>query len=104
MKQENYTQSFVQWVRANEARLNADHITVRLPEKIIGNGTHADFSGEAGEATVEIWDYGFSELHFAGPEAEQVSVTHHEFQNMAEMYAALDGLVNRMSLKLAEVR
>ena len=104
MKQENYTQSFVQWVRANEARLNADHITVRLPEKIIGNGTHADFLGEAGEATVEIWDYGFSEFHFAALESGQVTVTHHEFQNMAEMYAALDGLVNRMSLKLAEVR
>ena len=104
MKQENFTQSLVQWVRANEKRLNADHITVRLPEKIIGNGTHADFFGETGEATVEIWDYGFSEFHFAGPEAEQVSVTHHEFRDTAEMYAALDGLVNRMSLKLAEVR
>ncbi len=97
MKQENFTQSFVKWVRANEARLNADHITVRLPEKIIGNGTHADFFAEAGEATVEIWDYGFSEFHFAAPEADQVSVTHHEFQDVAEMYAALDELVNRMS-------
>ena len=97
-------QSFVQWVRANEARLNADHITVRLPEKIIGNGTHADFFGAASEATVEIWDNGFSEFHLAALEADQVSVTHHEFQDAAEMYVALDGLVNRMSLKLAEVR
>jgi len=104
MKQENYTQSFVRWVRANEARLNADHITVRLPEKIVGNGTHADFFGEAGEATVEIWDYGFSEFHSASVESGQVSVTHYEFQDIAEMYAALDGLVNRMSLAFAGVR
>jgi len=104
MKQENFTQNFVQWVQTNEARLNADRITVRLPEKITGNGTYADFFAESGEATVEIWDYGFSEFHFAGPGAEQVSVTHHEFQDPAEMYAALDELVNRMSLAFAEVR
>ena len=97
MKQENFTQSFVQWIRANEARLKADHITVRLPEKITGNGVYADFFAESGEATVEIWDYGFSEFHFAGPEAEQVTVTHHEFQDTTEMYTALDELVNQMS-------
>jgi len=94
---ENFTQRFVEWVRANEARLNADHITVRLPEKIIGNGTHADSFAASGEVTVEIWDYGFSEFYFSEPEAEQVNVTHHEFQNTAEMYVVLDEMVHRMS-------
>ena len=105
--QKQYTQKFVQWVQANQARLNADGIKARLPEGSAGNETYAEFFAKTGEATVEIWDYGFSEfhvwLHHGSPQQEEVKTTHHEFQDFAQMYAALEQLVNRLSPVLASV-
>lgn len=103
MSQEGYIEAFHAWIRRNEPRLNASGITVQAPEKISPSGTHADFFSEAGEATVEIWDYGFSEFHVLDWKAAdadpdyQVAVTHHEFQSKGEMFAALNDLIHRMS-------
>ncbi len=98
---ENYTQLFVRWIEANRARLANDKITVFLPEGFARNGTYADFFAESGEATVEIWDYGFSEFHALDPHTEEIKTTHHEFQSASELYAALETLVSRMSPVLA---
>jgi hypothetical protein len=99
--QEHYTEKFALWVGANQARLNADGIKVRLPAEVAANGTYAEFFAEAGEAMVEIWDYGFSEfhvwLHHGNPQQEEVKMTHHEFQDFGEMYAALEQLVEQMT-------
>jgi len=97
---ENFTKTFVEWIQANQERLYAENITVQSPITIIGNGTYANFNNGVEEATVEIWDYGFSEFHVLDPQTEQVNVTHYEFQNKAELYVALDELVNQMSLVL----
>lgn len=103
MNQEGYIEAFHTWIRRNEPGLNACGITVQVPEKIVQSGTHADFFSQTGEATVEVWDYGFSEFHVvdwkaADTDADyQAEVTHHEFQNEGELFAALDSLVKRMS-------
>ncbi len=94
---ENFTDAFVWWVRHNQGRLEADGVIVDMPDEIIGNGTSASFFTGEGKETkeimVEIWDYGFSEFYIADPHSEQVKVTHYEFQETTEMYAALDQLV-----------
>lgn len=101
----DFIPSFVRWVRANESRLAADHIRITRPPQAVKEGTYAEFFAESGEATVELWDYGFSEfhvwLHHGNPQQEEVKTTHHEFQDFDEMYAALEQLVDRMSLVLA---
>ena len=101
----DFIPNFIQWVRANEARLADDKIRVNMPPQAAKEGTYAEFFAEGGEATVEIWDYGFSEfhvwLHCSKPQQEEVKTTHHEFQDFDEMYAALDQLVHRMSPVLA---
>ena len=102
---ENFILNFVEWVRANEVRLAANQIRVSMPPSFSKEGTYAKFFAETGEAMVEMWDYGFSEFHVwmhrGNPQQEEVKTTHHEFQDFAEMYAALDHLVSRMSLVLA---
>ncbi|MGI4787256.1 MAG: hypothetical protein ACRYFS_00250 [Janthinobacterium lividum] len=104
---EGFISSFIEWVRANEARLVADNITIRLPEKILAEGTYAEFFAASGEATVEMWDYGFSEfhvwMHHGNPKQEEVKTTHYEFQDFDEMYIALNLLINRLSPILALV-
>jgi hypothetical protein len=102
---EHFTAAFVRWVRQNQDRLEADGVTVDMPDKIIGNGTSASFFTGKGKETkeimVEIWDYGFSEFYVSDPHSEQVKVTHYEFQATTEMSAVLDQLVNKMSPVLA---
>lgn len=98
---ENFTQLFIRWIEANRARLASDKMTVHLPEGPAANGTYADFFAGSGEATVEIWDYGFGEFHVLDPYTEEIKTTHYEFQNASEMYAALETLVSRMSPMLA---
>jgi len=103
-KQENFILGFVEWVRANEARLAAEQIRVVLPSLIFIEGTFAEFFAESGEATVEMWEYGFSEFHVwlhRGNPQEEVKTTHYEFLDYDEMYAALEQLVGRMSPVLA---
>ncbi len=99
---ENFTDAFINWVRQNQNRLKADGITLEMPDEVAGNGTHASFFTKEGkekrEVMVEIWDYGFSEFYVTDPRSEQVQVTHYEFQETAELYAALDQLINRLSL------
>lgn len=98
----NFTDAFVKWVRQNRNRLEVEGVAVEMPDQIVGNGTYAYFSTGKGKETkevmVEIWDYGFSEFHVADPQAEQVTMTHHEFQEFDELYAALDQIVSRLSL------
>jgi len=100
-RQENFILRFVEWVRANEARLAANQIRVVLPSLIFIEGTFAEFFAESGEATVEMWEYGFSEfhvwLHRGNPQAGEVNTTHYEFQDFGEMYAALEQLVEQMT-------
>ncbi len=101
----NFTEAFVKWVRQNQSRLEIDGITLEMPDEVVGNGTYASFftggGKEANEVMVEIWDYGFSEFYISDPRSEQVNVTHHEFREIDELYAALDQLVSRMSPVLA---
>ena len=97
----DFISNFIRWVRANESRLAADKIRVNMPSQAAKEGTYAEFFSQEGEATVELWDYGFSEfhvwLHRSGSLQEEVKTTHHEFQDFDEMNAALDNLVNRMN-------
>lgn len=103
MNQESYIEAFHAWIRRNDVRLSASGITVQVPEKILLSGTHADFLSKFAEATVEVWDYGFSEFHVldlqpADREPDyQVKVTHYEFQNEGEMFRALTELIEWMS-------
>ena len=104
-RQENFILRFVEWVSANEARLAADRIRVALPSETTKEGTYAEFFAEGGEATVEIWDYGFSEFHVWLHQGDllsgEIKTTHHEFQDFSEMYAALEQLTNRLSPVMA---
>lgn len=103
MSQEGYIEAFRTWIRRNESRLNASGIAVQVSEKIIPSGTYAEFFSEIGEATVEVWDYGFNEFHIVDLRAAdlesdyQVTVTHHEFQSESELFGALDDLVRQLS-------
>lgn len=103
MNQEGYIAAFHAWIRRNDVRLSASGVTIQVPEKILLSGTHADFFSETGEATVEVWDYGFSEFHVldlrpADRDPDyQVNVTHHEFQSEGEMFRALNELIEWMS-------
>ena len=71
-------------------------------EGLSKNGVYAALKSDHFEAGVELWETGDSEFYFSDWEAVErdpavgVVVTHHEFKSPAELYAALDELVNRM--------
>ena len=102
---ENFLLNFIEWVRTNEVRLAANQLRVSMPSSFSKKETFAEFFAETGEAMVEMWDYGFSEFHVwmhrGDPQQEEVKMTHYEFQDFAEMYAALEQIVNQMSPVLA---
>lgn len=106
---ENWIASFQQWLTDNARRFEQDSIRVEMlgitpytPSCIAAN-----IIAPRHETTVELWETGKSEFHFLDWEAVEhdpeagVVVTHHDFTQVEELYAALDQLINRMSPVLA---
>jgi hypothetical protein len=96
-----FIEAIQDWVESSRHMLNERRITVGLSEPTRGpgkNSIHAELRGESSEATVEVWDTGESDFHFADMGATSgVVVTHHDFRSREELENALDDLANRLS-------
>lgn len=102
-------EAFRQWFLEHRLVLAPDGISLELSKGSEGlpkNGVYAVLKSDRFEAGVELWETGESEFYFSDWEAAErdpavgVVVTHHDFTSPAELYTALDELVNRMSLVL----
>lgn len=94
------------WAGQHQRDLARDGIFLKLSQPSDGlpkNGISAVFTSDRFEVTVELWENGESEFYFLDWEAAdrdpnyQVEVTHYDFRYAAELYAALQTLVSRMS-------
>ena len=94
------------WAGQHQRDLARDRIFLKLSQPSEGlpkNGISAVFISDRFEATVELWENGESEFYFLDWEAAdrdpnyQLEVTHHDFTQAMQLYAALETLVSRMS-------
>lgn len=105
MQEKRWITSFQQWLKDNTARLEHENIRVEMLgiTPYVPSSIHVDFFAGRHEATVQIWEDGQSDFHLLDWEAAErdpevgVVVTHYDFATLAQMYAALDNLVNRLS-------
>lgn len=107
MSQQGYIEAFQIWLQRSEPKLKASRITTPVPDKPNSSSTYAEFFSEIGEATVEVWDYGYSEFHVADYRAAnanpdyQAEVRHYEFQSKEEIDIRLDALIHGLTMSLA---
>jgi len=99
-------ETFRRWLLERRSTLEREGIALEIAkgsEGLLKNGISAVLTSDRFESRIELWETGESEFYFADwavadrdPDYHP-EVVHHEFQSYAEMYVALDQLVNRMS-------
>jgi hypothetical protein len=109
MQSKGWITLFQGWLKDNQSRLAHENIRVEASAitPYVPSSIHVAFFADRHEATVQLWEDGQSDFHFLDWEAAGrdpnvgVMVTHYDLVAPAELYAALDQLVNRMSPILA---
>jgi hypothetical protein len=93
--------AFQDWFHKNRSLLDDRHITVDISkptEDLSKNSIYADLRTDRSEATVQVWESGESDFHFlSSPSADEVIVTHHDFESSEQLDAALHQLIEQMS-------
>lgn len=105
MQTKGWIAPFQEWLKDNQAHFVREKVRIEVLgiTPYVPSSIHVNFFSERYEATVQLWEDGQSEFYFADWAVAdrdphyQLEVVHHDFQGHAEMYAALDQLLNRMS-------
>ena len=102
---QGYISALRDWLVSHQPLLSERGISVTMPSKLRGSGITATLTSEQGEADFQVWNNGLSDVMLvdlgaalgASAVSERVTVTHYEYQEVDEMYAALRTLINQLS-------
>jgi uncharacterized protein involved in type VI secretion and phage assembly len=95
-------EAFRQWFQIHQSLLTQKGVDVRVSPGTQGldkNSIHAELRTPRYEWLVQLWETGESDFHFLDWDAADDGViwTHYEFPSKEELYAALDGIIEKLS-------